>query len=182
MASTRWVGVGLFFGAVMLLGPASPAGAGIEKGNCNGTGQWVGTDLFIDARTAGDTVFEVPREGDVEWTGRVGNPPGIYDGFIAVDLPPPFGSVTIDTWDGDSDTLGNEGLEEYKLPSLVPAGVEFKVFGEHRDEGNGVCTGYVLMKIEGGPFDSPLTPISLGGTVVTGVGTAAVLRPLFRRK
>ena len=125
------------------------------------------TGLTVDAEAIGDEVVEVERSDTVDWQGSVTAPPGVYSGTIAVDLPPPFGEAEIDSWDGESDSTANAGVKDYDLTSLVPAGVEFRVVGSHTDE-NGSCTGYVNLEIEGGPFDSPLAPISLAGTVVDG--------------
>jgi hypothetical protein len=180
MRVSRWLQAGLFVGAAVLIGPASPARAGIEQGSCDGNGTFLEGGFTIDARTAGDTVFTVPRKDTVSWEGSVPAAPGAYSGSIKVDLPPPFGSVTIDSWSGDSETTSNTGVEEYDLPSLVPAGVEFRVSGEHRDD-NGTCSGYVLLEIDGGPFDSPVAPVSLALTAASGAGFFAAIRPLFRR-
>ena len=65
------------------------------------------------------------------------------------------------------------------MPTLVPAGVEFRVVGSHTDE-NGSCSGYVNLEIKGGPFDSPLVYASLAGTVIIGAGAVMLLRPMFR--
>jgi hypothetical protein len=180
MASRRWIGAGVLLGAVCVIGSARLASAGIEKGTCTGSGSFQQGGLTIDATTAGDQLFTVPRSDSVAWTGSVAGPPGTYSGSISVDLPPPFGTVTIDSWKGDSQTTSNSGIEKYDLPKLVPAGVEFRVVGNHTDA-NGVCSGYVRLQIDGGPFDSPITPISLAMTAITGGGFAAALWPLFRR-
>jgi hypothetical protein len=95
-------------------------------------------------------------------------------------MPPPFGAVRIDSWKGNSQATENGGAKKYNLPKLVPAGVEFKVEGSHTDE-NGFCTGYVNLKIDGGPFDSPLTPVSLVATLASGAGLFGVIRPLFKK-
>jgi hypothetical protein len=122
----------------------------------------------------------IPRKDAVEWQGSVAAPPGVYSGTISIDMPPPFGDVEIDSWDGETDNTSNAGVKDYDLTSWVPADVEFKLVGSHTDE-NGSCTGYVNLKVDGGPFDSPVAPISLAGTVLTGAGLAATLRPLFGR-
>jgi len=161
--------------------PAGKAAAHLDSTNgCKGSGTFREDGLFVDAETVGDDVVTIPRSDTVDWEGSVAAPPGDYSGNIAVDLPPPFGKLEIDSWSGTSDNTGNAGSREYDLPSLVPAGVEFKVIGSHTDQ-NGVCNGYVRMQIDGGPFDSPLTPISLVGTAGAGAGLAGVLRPLFRK-
>ena len=123
--------------------------------------------------------MEVQRSDTVDWQGSVAAPPGVYSGTIAVDLPPPFGEVEIDSWEGDSDSTANAGAKDYDLPSLVPAGVEFRVVGSHTDE-NGSCSGYVNLEIDGGPFDSALDPDQPGGTVVVGAGARFTVRPLFK--
>jgi hypothetical protein len=97
-----------------------------------------------------------------------------------VELPPPFGTVTIHSWSGNSQKTENSGSEHYDLPSLVPGGVTFTVKGRH-DDSNGHCGGSVDFKVAGGPMGSPITWVSLGGTVLTGAGGAMALRPLFRR-
>lgn len=84
------------------------------------------------------------------------------------------------TWSGDTDTTSKGGVDDYDLPWAVPAGVEFTVRAEHTDD-NGTCRASATMKIEGGPFDTPIAPISLGATALTGAGFVALLRPLFRR-
>jgi hypothetical protein len=122
----------------------------------------------------------IPREDIVDWTGSVAGPPGGYSGNIAVDLPPPFGNVEIDSWSGDSKNTSNVGSEEYDLPSIVPANVEFKVYGQHTDS-NGTCKGSVKFKIDGGIWDTPAGPIAIAGTVVSGAGLLALMRPFFRR-
>ena len=99
---------------------------------------------------------------------------------LSVDLPPPFGALRIDSWKGNSQSTGNAGSKKYNFPKLVPAGVEFKVEGSHTDE-NGFCTGYVNLKIDGGPFDSPLAPVSLVATVASGAGLFGVIRPLLKK-
>jgi len=62
----------------------------------------------------------------------------------------------------------------------VPAGVEFQVSGEHSDE-NGDCAGTIALEIDGGPFDSLLAPISLGGTAAFALLTGLALKPLFKK-
>lgn len=179
MQFLRWSLAGSAFG-LMLVGSSPTVGAGIDGSNgCQATGSWRESGLVIDAATA-TGVIEIPRKDTVDWQGSVAAPPGEYSGSVWVELPPPFGKVEVDTWSGDSATMANAGSHEYDLPSLVPAGVEFTVAGEHSDE-NGTCSGSVTVAVEGGAFDSPLAAVSLVGTAVTGAGLAAMLRPMFRR-
>lgn len=179
MRVVRWSLAATAFG-LMLVGSASRASAGIDGTNgCQATGTWREAGITVDAATA-DGVIVIPRSDTVDWTGSVAAPPGAYHGSVWVELPPPFGKVTVGSWKGNSQTTSNSGAHEYDLPSLVPAGVEFTVAGEHIDQ-NGTCTGSVTVELEGGAFDSPLTAVSLLGTAASGVGLAALLRPLFRR-
>ncbi len=165
---------------LVLVASSGKAAAHLESDNgCQGSGIFRGDGLTVDAESIGDEVVEILREDVVDWQGSVAAPPGVYSGTIAVDLPPPFGEARIDSWDGESDATANAGVKDYELQSLVPAGVEFRVVGSHVDE-SGSCSGYVNVQIKGGPFDSPAAAISLAGTVVTGAGAAATLRPLFR--
>ena len=175
----RWSVFAGCFG-LLVAGGAPTASAQLDSTNgCQGSGVFIDGGFAVDAAAIGDELVTVPRSDTVQWQGSVAAPPGVYAGSISVELPPPFGSMEIDSWSGNSQTTSNAGVEEYDLPSLVPAGVEFKVVGAHTDV-NGTCSGYVRMTVEGGAFDSPLTAISLVGTAATGAGLAALLRPLLR--
>ena len=179
MGVVRWLVMGAG-GALLVLGSASLAGAEITGTNgCQATGTWREEGITVDAATA-EGVVTIPRSDTVDWQGSVAAAPGAYRGSVWVELPPPFGRFEIDTWSGNSETTSNSGSEEYDLPALVPSGVEFVVAGEHTDQ-NGSCSGSVTVQIDGGPFSSPLTAVSLAGTAITGAGMAAMLRPMFRK-
>ena len=145
----------------------------------SGHRNWREGGFTVDAATAVG-VITIPRSDTVDWQGSVTAPPGTYSGSVWVELPPPFGQVEVDSWSGDSQTTSNSGSREYDLPSLVPAGVEIVVGGEHTDD-NGSCSGSVTVEIDGGPFSSPLTAVSLVGTALTGAGMAALVRPMSIR-
>jgi hypothetical protein len=177
MSIMRWVIAGAG-GAALLLGSASLVGAEISGTNgCQASGTWREGGFTVDAATAVG-VITIPRSDTVDWQGSVAAPPGTYSGSVWVELPPPFGQVEVDSWSGDSQTTSNSGSHEYDLPSLVPAGVEIVVGGEHTDV-NGSCSGSVTVEIDGGPFSSPLTAVSLVGTALTGAGMAGLVRPMF---
>lgn len=182
MRFMRWSFAGTVFG-LLLVGSTSTAGAGIDgisgSNGCAASGSWRKAGITVDAATA-NGVITIPRSDTVDWQGSVAAAPGKYHGSVWVELPPPFGSVEVDSWKGDSQTTSNSGAHEYDLPKLVPAGVEFTVAGDHADE-NGTCSGSVKVKVAGGKFDSPLTPVSLVGTAATGAGLLGALRPLFRK-
>lgn len=175
----RWSVFGACFG-LLVAGGAPTASAQLDGTNgCQASGSFLDGGFTVDAAAIGDELVTVPRSDTVSWQGSVAAPPGEYSGSISVELPPPFGSIEIDSWRGNSATTSNSGVDEYDLPSLVPAGVEFKVVGTHADA-NGTCSGYVRLQVEGGAFDSPLTAISLVGTAASGAGLAALVRPLLR--
>lgn len=179
MNGIRMCAAGALFG-LLVAGGAPTVTAELDGPNgCQASGAFLDGGFTVDAATIGDDLVTVLRSDTVAWQGSVAAPPGEHSGSISVELPPPFGDVEIDSWSGDSQSTSNEGVREYDLPSLVPAGVEFEVVGSHTDQ-NGTCSGYVRMEVEGGAFDSPLTAISLVGTVATGAGLAAMLRPLLR--
>ena len=179
MKWARWVGPAVMTGLVLFVSTGKAA-AHLETDNgCEGSGIFRDDGLSVDAEAIGDDVVTIPRSDTVDWQGSVTAPPGVYSGTIGLDMPPPFGDIQIDTWDGDSQATGNAGARDYDLPSLVPAGVEFRVVGSHTDA-NGSCSGYVNLKVKGGPFDSPLVFISLAGTLITGAGAVLLLRPMFK--
>ena len=180
MAKARWlIPIGMV--ALVLTASAGKTSAQLESTNgCSGSGTFEKTGVPVDAAGIGDQVVEILRSDTVDWHGSVTAPPGSYSGSVAVDLPPPFSELKIDSWRGKTQRTERSGVRSYDLGSFVPADVEFRVNGSHTDE-NGYCTGYVKLKIRGGAFDSPATPISLGATVVTGAGLVGTLRPLFRK-
>ena len=176
----RYLSLGAVALGFVIGGSPSYANADVPGGSgCQGSAVWLEDGLAIAAETDGGP-YTIPRSDTVAWEGSVASAPGVYVGSISVDLPPPFGEVEIDNWSGDSETTSNAGSHEYDFPSLVPAGVEFEVSGEHIDE-NGGCSGSITLELDGGPFDSPIAPISLGGTAIFAILTGLALKPLFTK-
>ena len=176
----RYLSLGAVAFGLVIAGSASQANADIPgSAGCSASGEWLEDGLIVIAETEGG-VYTIPRSDTVAWEGSVAGPPGEHSGSVSVDLPPPFGEVVVDDWGGEGETTSNSGAHEYDLPSLVPAGVEFEVFGQHSDE-NGSCSGTITFEIDGGPFDSPVTPIALGGTALFAILTGLVLKPMFTR-
>ena len=121
MNATRWVVVGALFG-LLVVGGAPAATAELEGTNgCQASGAFREGGFTVDARAVGDALVVVPRSDTVDWQGSVAAPPGAYSGSISVELPKPFGTLEIDSWAGNSQTMSNAGTHEYDLPSLVPA-------------------------------------------------------------
>jgi len=162
---------------------AAPASAEIN-GPCTGSAEFQKGGFTVDAGDLGpDEVVEVPVADTVHWQGEISGVSGERDiaGSITVDLPWPLGEATIDSWDGSTEETGNDGVKKYDLPSMIPRGVEFEVNGQHSEDGEVVCTGTVKVKVEGGAFDSPLAPVALGGTVLSGVGLVLAGRPVLSK-
>ena len=154
---------------MFVLADAAPSGATVSPSDkCIGTGDFVKSGHNYTAADAG--VDEVPRVDDVKWAGEIKIPAteSAYSGHIEVELPPPFGKVTIDTWKGSSDSVKNSGTKHYDLPGFVPANVEFEVSGAH-SQGGITCTGAVKVKIAGSTF-GPFSIATLGLTLLFGAG------------
>ena len=178
----------IILGVILAVGAlwwsVSPVAAELT-GNCEGSGAFSqGTDadgpLTVDARTVGTETVVIPRKDSVQWAGSVTSPPGAYAGFVAIDLPPPFGEVNVDSWSGTTQATENTGVKDYDVPKLVPAGATFRVVGEHHDQAT-QCAGFVNVKLEGGAFKSPVTPVALLLTAFAGVGFGLAIQPLFRK-
>ena len=145
-------------------------------GGCNAVGTWVlglGVGpIVIDVATAPtDEAIEIPAADAVNWQAT--SPPGATGarpakGRVEIDLPWPFGTQTLESWAGTIDGPERAGTYTYELTGAFPRGVDFSIVGSHA-EPNVRCTGEVLLKIEGGPFDSWLGYMALGGLVLSGV-------------
>jgi hypothetical protein len=164
----------LGFAAVALAGgflflDSAPAAATVNPADkCIGTGDFEKSGHHYTAADSGVDV--VPRVDDVHWAGEIVIPAteSAYSGHIEVELPPPFGKVTIDTWQGSSDSTKNSGVKHYDVPGFVPANVEFEVSGAH-SQGGITCTGSVKVKIDGSSF-GPFSIVTLALTLAFGAG------------
>ena len=148
---------------LFLVVDASPSGATVTPADkCIGTGDFVKSGHHYTAADAG--VDKIPRVDDVKWDGKIVIPAteSAYSGHIDVELPPPFGKVSVDSWKGSSDSVENNGTKHYDIPGFVPANVEFDVSGSHT-QGGITCSGSVKLKIEGSTFG----PFLIGTLVLT---------------
>jgi hypothetical protein len=167
---------------------APGAGADVisPPGACSGTGRWLEAGFEeTSAEHVPSDVIEVPLSDEVAWTGSVGGaavgqegPRREISGEVQLDLP--LGTVTIDDWGGSSTRYANEGVHDYKLPKVL-AGVEVVLHGEHREDGQVVCSGSVHVQFEGSATENPLTYGGLAGLVASGAMLYAAGRPAFRR-
>jgi hypothetical protein len=160
--------------AVAVVGGAALVAAGPSRadiveppGACVGTASFAtGTaadgPFSVDSQVLSpDDVTVVPLSDTVTWTGEVaGVAPGTsreVEGFVRLDLPWPLPDATIDSWNSTTTRTANQGVEEYDLPSALPRGAGFRVYGEHREDGELVCSGSATVALEGGAFSSPVT-------------------------
>lgn len=164
------------FAAVGVAAWPAPAAADLvdPPGSCAGTGTWHDGGFTVESSTADrSTVIEIPRADRVSWSGEVaGLDPGTertIAGSVALHLPVPLGSFTVNDWAGQATTVATSGTETYDLPSFVPAGVVFQLQVEHYEDGALYCSGAARLRIAGGPFDSPLIWVVLAATVLFGV-------------
>ena len=168
----RVLAVGSLVGAFTVLTWTSPAAAQVVDGPCFGEGHWVGSgqDEDTDEHSQKD-VIEIPRADTVQWFGNENDLPLGSEGPEReiegeVELGLPIGTVTIDSWGpNDSIRYANEGEEEYDLPSIL-VGVEMPLSGEHRENGSVVCSGEVILTIEGSATENPLFFAGVGAIAV----------------
>ena len=134
----------------------TPAAADLSQpaGACNVTTTWGTNGPTVESASAepGD-VIEVPRADEVTWSARVNGPAEGTDrhveGSVALVLPAPLGTVTLDEWSGSTDNVETSGVRA--LPELLPAGVVFDMRMEHYEGDSLFCTASVRLRIEGGP-------------------------------
>lgn len=178
--------VAVVVGVGCLLAPSSAADVVEPPGACTGTASFAsgtedGGPFAVDSGTlAPDDVTVVPISDTVTWTAAVsGVPDGTVrpvEGFVKVDLPWPLPDATVDSWKSTTALVANEGVEDYDLPGALPRGLEFRVYGEHREDGRLVCSGSAKAQLEGGVMDSPVTLVAtilavpaLAALVVAGI-------------
>jgi hypothetical protein len=172
------LGFAVVLAAFVVLPTTADATPRVVNGPCAGSGAFKNGGF---TKTAAETgVVTIPLADDVAWQGSISAPTGNvpYSGQIKVDLPPPFGSLSIDSWSGTTDSTSNNGVKHYSLPSLTPRGVEFEVSGSHT-QGGVSCSGAVKLVVDGSKFGAA-TIGSLVGTVATGAVLVLAGRPRVR--
>ena len=165
------VGLGLMLPSTASAQATDPPNA---TGDCTATAV-LDNGTVIDPYVSSG-VYEVPISGSATYEGSVPavETPRPINGKVEIITPPGIPNISIDedwTWDDPAATgLGEAGEVSWDLPSVLPRGVQITVEGFHAENGTVVCEGSVTIEFEGGPFDSPLTPISLVGTALAGAG------------
>jgi hypothetical protein len=181
----RWrFGMAIAVMAAAVLASSSPAGAEME-GPCtaqatfrNGTKD--GGSFTVDASST--DVVKVPLSDTVDWTGSIAVPAveRPIEGEVTLQMPWPFGAVSLHSWGGDTTAkVQGSGTEEYDLPSFVPRGVEMTVEAVHRDAAT--CRASLRIEVEGSATDSPLVWPSLGLTAASLALLGLAGRPVVRR-
>ncbi len=119
-------------------------------------------------------VITIPLADTVKWAGnekgfRLSDtgPRRTISGEVVVDLP--IGTMTVDSWGGESVKYANEGLRPYDLPGIL-GGVKMRLHGEHRDDGVVACSGTINVKVAGSPLTNPMTYVALGLLLMSGAG------------
>jgi hypothetical protein len=156
--------------ALLASGPA-PAAADLSNpaGACVVTTTWGEGGTTMNSAVMEPTdVIVVPRAETMRWSARVNGPAEgtvrSVMGSIALVLPAPFGTVTIDQWSGSTGKIETSGTKS--LPDLLPAGATVEMRMEHREKGDLFCTASARLRIAGGP--DPIAWVSLALTLLFG--------------
>lgn len=180
-SSIRHVARAIVVGVVVFLA-TTPAGAQTEPPNATGPCRAQATlsnGVVVDPYVSSG-VYEIPISGSAQYSGAVTGsvtPPRPISGEVYIDGPLGTKISVFDDWtwsDDSSDLVEKSGSVDWDLPSWLPRGTELTVSGVHNDVGF-VCEGSVTFELEGGFFDSPLGPVAVVGTVLTGIGLAGAL-------
>jgi hypothetical protein len=163
-----------FVGLLAIAATAAPASAHLE-GPCTGTGTLRQTGRTYDAKVV--NAVTIPHSGDVDYVGATeASGKRVAVGEVRLSLPPPFGKVVLGEWGKNGKQTGSSGRHgkyHYDVTSLV-AGIKFPVSGYDREPGLALCSGSVVVQIEG---DSPIAWASLALSVVALAGVALSIRP-----
>lgn len=115
-------------------------------------------------------VYTAPFEGSASYTGSidVAEERRFFSGRVWVNTP--LGTtITIKSWDGDGDNVGDTGSVTWSIPKFLPAGVIVTVRGQHNDA-EADCSGSIVVKLEGKFTSSPIGPASIALTVLSFFG------------
>jgi hypothetical protein len=88
-------------------------------------------------------------------------------------------SISLDdqwTWGPELTGVGKTGTVTWELSDWLPREVELTVRGVHNENGAVFCEGSVKILFEGSPWDSLVTPLSMGATALALGGLAWTAR------
>jgi hypothetical protein len=150
----------------------------------NATGQCTASATIAGGFTidpyASSGVYVVPITGSANYTGSVAVAEGTRpaSGKVEIKTPPGIPSITLDdqwTWGPEVTGVGKAGTVSWELSDWLPRDVELTISGVHNENGAIFCEGSVKVSFDGSPWDSPITPLSLGGTALAlgGLGWTA---------
>ena len=166
---------GLGVSATTLTCLAPPAGATLE-GGCTAVATFLlgvgagSVTIDVGAASASEPV-EIAATDTVEWRVTVpgsSTTPEPMRGRLEIDLPWPLGTQTLESWSGTATQGEATGLYTYELTKAFPRGTPFTVTGTHSEPGV-TCVGEVSLQVDGGPFDTWLIWVALGGLLVSGI-------------
>lgn len=188
MRSRILLSMAVGFVALALLGVtahAQPTGSdGTVPANLNGPCEVFatisGSGATVDPAASGG-VYTVPIDGSASYNGSIAVPAEErpVNGSVWVVTPPGFPSITIRSWDDPyATTVSDAGSVSWSLPGALPRGIELTVEGFHNDAAS--CDGSIVVKLEGGPLDSPVGVASVVLTFVTAGGLLFVAVPVAR--
>jgi hypothetical protein len=161
--------------AIIVLVPVATATAAraTTTGPCTATGT-------INRKTysAAEVSVVIPKQAAVRWRGAIkGSGKRVINGKIYLQLPPPFGKMVIGNgkWDGPSARYANTGVYKYDFPAAL-VGPKFVLSGNHAEKGAVVCTGTVIVQLEGSKSRNPLLIASLVLTFFAILNVGLVMR------
>lgn len=157
-------------------GPPNATGAG----TCTASATIDGGPTIDPYVSSGPWV--IPLSGTATYQGTVvaSTTPRPIKGEVVIVTPPGIPDISVSddwTWD-DPEATGTDagGSVSWDLPSFLPRGVPIRVEGYHQESGTTVCEGWIEIELEGGLWDSPLAPVSLGGAALAAVGLGFAAR------
>jgi hypothetical protein len=152
----------------------------------NATGQCTASATIAGGFTidpyASSGVYVVPLTGSANYSGSVAvaEGPRPASGKVEIETPPGIPSISLDdqwTWGPEVTGIAKTGTVTWELSDWLPRDVELTVSGVHNENGAIFCTGSVKISFDGSPWDSPITPLSVGGTALALGGLAWTARP-----
>ena len=165
------LGVMVVVGALLV--SAAPASARLS-GPCKGSGTLKSTGRTYDARAV--NFVKIPRKDTVAYQGATSaSGQRLAVGETAVKFPWPVGKIVLGEWGKDGKKTGSSGKTstyDYDFPALI-AGIKVPVTGYDREPGLPLCSGSVVVQIEG---KSPVAWASLAFTVIALAGVSLSIR------
>jgi hypothetical protein len=155
---------------LLLLGAlVAPAQAEVLQGDCTGSAVF-SNGVSVTEQQPLNQVVLVPAADTVLYAGSTNTPtpdePVPFSG--GVDLALPWGSVTLVSWEGETEETSDEGSYKYDVSGLAPEGTGgMKVTAQHTQQGQ-TCIVAVTMALDGDPGWQAY--VGAGLTVLAGAG------------